>query len=616
MGPPAVPPPAPQNTRIDKAHSTVTAYKDRAVTVKLKDHGIAQRFRTLSAARVRQQVEASIRDHAATKSVKVVAAHQLKSGDIQIFTSSTAEATKLKEKTGWIRGLGEHAELIVPTYGVIVHGISTNSINIKDQKATIQQILADNYTVIPKAEISFVGWLTKESPLKRASSIVVEFKDPEMANAIIYTGMAWDGQIHTCQLYDRACRVKQCFRCYNYGHIGAQCDAAQTCGYCAGLHETKNCTQKGEQGFTPRCAVCKGTHTAWSNACPARKKEVGRVEQAKQVRNVYWPVISKEDPPNDDNAEARPRQARNHETNRTSRATDVPAAESTVPTATIPESPMEQATDAPQESRAPQQTAAVPTPVDLSTAEEWATPVTQQESLQQLSAVDPRLLETQQSLSINQAADGISRVETMETALTDAVPDQPSLYPLGGIDGEFDLDDADAWLANLADNFTGEQLHNVVETTRSPATSLATDTRTAQGNVYKGCKCPEHQGLYSNWPTSNAELTIAQCMRICMYCGKDFPVAAELRKHIRKRVEYAQRNLTVHIETRGKGSSSMPGWTHKRHTEPLTNRPVTRSQSPAEGTSRPTPEPSGHRPNARATRSQAISHSTTTTQLQ
>ncbi len=40
--------------------------------------------------------------------------------------------------------------------GVIVYRISTTSINIKDQKATIEQILADNYTVVPKAEISFL----------------------------------------------------------------------------------------------------------------------------------------------------------------------------------------------------------------------------------------------------------------------------------------------------------------------------------------------------------------------------------------------------------------------------------------------------------------------------
>jgi hypothetical protein len=109
-----------------------------------------------------------------------------------------------------LKGLGDQAEIVVPNYGVIVHGISTKSINIKDQKATIQQMLADNYTVIPDAEISYVGWLTREGPLKRESSIVVEFTAPEMADAVIYAAMVWEGQIHQCQLYARTPRVKQC----------------------------------------------------------------------------------------------------------------------------------------------------------------------------------------------------------------------------------------------------------------------------------------------------------------------------------------------------------------------------------------------------------------------
>jgi hypothetical protein len=33
------------------------------------------------------------------------------------------------------------------------------------------------------------GWLTKAASLKRASSIVVEFTNPETANAVIYAGM-------------------------------------------------------------------------------------------------------------------------------------------------------------------------------------------------------------------------------------------------------------------------------------------------------------------------------------------------------------------------------------------------------------------------------------------
>ncbi|KAF2675593.1 hypothetical protein K458DRAFT_397810 [Lentithecium fluviatile CBS 122367] len=126
------------------------AYSDRVVTVTIKDHGIAQRYRAQPHAWVKRQVETAIHNNAATRSVKIVAARQLKSGDIQIFTSNTAE--------------------------IIAHGIPTSSINTKDQEATIHQILAENHTVIPKAKLTYVGWLTKESTLKRASSIVLETK--------------------------------------------------------------------------------------------------------------------------------------------------------------------------------------------------------------------------------------------------------------------------------------------------------------------------------------------------------------------------------------------------------------------------------------------------------
>ena len=135
----------------------MTAYRDRLVTLKLKDHGIVQRYRNHPVVWTRQQVQSSIRDNIPTRSIKPVAAHQLKSGDLQIFASTSAEAQQLKQNTGWLKGLGDQAEIVVPAYRVIVHGISTKSINIKDQKATIQQMLAHNYTVVPDAKISYVG---------------------------------------------------------------------------------------------------------------------------------------------------------------------------------------------------------------------------------------------------------------------------------------------------------------------------------------------------------------------------------------------------------------------------------------------------------------------------
>ncbi|KAJ4147826.1 hypothetical protein LMH87_002328 [Akanthomyces muscarius] len=87
---------------------------DRTVTVKLKDNGIIQRHRTRPSSWTKQQVESAVRANATTKSVTVVAAHLLKSGDVQIVTKTTTETKQLTENHGWIKSLGENAELVVP----------------------------------------------------------------------------------------------------------------------------------------------------------------------------------------------------------------------------------------------------------------------------------------------------------------------------------------------------------------------------------------------------------------------------------------------------------------------------------------------------------------------
>ncbi|EED12027.1 conserved hypothetical protein [Talaromyces stipitatus ATCC 10500] len=547
-GSPPAPPPTQHGADTSRTSHTITTYTDRALTVKLKDHGIAQRHRTQSAAWTKQQVQNSVRDNSPTNSIKIVAAYQLKSGEIQIFTSTTAEATQLKENQGWLKGLGERAELIMPTYGVIVHGISTNSINTKDQTATIQQMLADNYTVIPSAEITYVGWLTKEATPKQASSIVVEFKDPEMANTIIYAGMVWEGQVHQCQLYDRACRVKQCFRCCNYGHIGTQCNASQTCGYCAGQHETRHCKQKGTEGFTAQCA----------QRLPSEEEGDGTVERAKQARSIYWHVPPKE-------KATRQSTRGKHNTNatpmiRTQTAPDAtrtitqrlaetmrPIQEASTPVhveqTPRPEQPTDQAITqaAPQTStsptpQVPEDEPMVQPPVAPPAEENRQTPATRQES--------PIL---QQPGSQN-AIGGSGRDHP-----------QPSTNQMDETEGLLTLQETDDWLNNmLGDNGNG-WIYDTAEVEPSPITSLATDTRTALGRIYKGCHCPEHQEIYSDWPAHNAELTIVQCMKICVYCGKDFAVAAELRKHMRKH-HCASQNLRIRVETTGRGSSKTPAW--------------------------------------------------------
>jgi hypothetical protein len=540
-GAPLPPPPTPGNHPQTRTGPAITAYKDRAVTVKLKNSSITERYRTHSPTWVRQQVITATQNNAGTKLVKVVAAYQLKSGDIQIFTSTTAEAATLKENSRWLGGLGEHAEVVVPTYGVIVHGIPTNSINVNDQRATIEQILADNHTVIPRAKISHVGWLTKEGTLKRASSIVVEFTDPRMANATIYAGLAWEGQIHQCQLYDRACRIKQCFRCYNYGHITTQCNASQVCGYCAEHHETKHCRRRGVEGFTPRCAVCKDSHTAWSNACPARKKETERIERAKDARSIYWHVPTKDTP-----------------AERTTQRTEDPTTVISEPGTSHAREPTRQLQ--PAGTLGTTGTTGIQILVTPPAGEEeevhpdqqaeGASQIDQRRNTQPHGALDPSL-----NAEIGQTSEQYT-----------------SIYPLEGLEG-LAMQEADGWLAGLDHADEGDWLNTITVNTQgepepSPLTSMATDPRTTQGALYKPCKCPEHQDIYSDWPTEDAELIIAKCMRTCMYCGKEVHFAADLRKHINNSNIYTDRNLkAVAGPVGGKQLTLTPGWVRRENTE-------------------------------------------------
>ena len=123
-------------------------------------------------------------------------------------------------------------------------------------------ILQDNRPFIPRAEIRYVGWLTRNAVSKSASSVIIEFTKPEDANKIIDEGLVWQGELFQCERYERQCRLKQCFKCQRYGHIGTQCKATTACGYCAQEHSSRDCPSKTERTASRKCAACGGAHEA------------------------------------------------------------------------------------------------------------------------------------------------------------------------------------------------------------------------------------------------------------------------------------------------------------------------------------------------------------------
>jgi len=160
---------------------------------------------------------------------------------------------------------------------------------------------------------------------------------------------------------------------------------------------------------------------------------------------------------------------------------------------------------------------------------------------------------------------------------------QPTLtaYPMDETE-RVAMQEADAWLENMA-NTVDEWMTGPEEEGPSPLTSMAIDTRTARGTIYKGCRCPEHQDIYNDWPIRDAELTVALCMKVCVYCGKDYEITAELRKHMKRK--YSEHNLKVVYEIRRRHCSTTPGWTRIEAAAERPETRATRNQSPTYGAS-------------------------------
>jgi hypothetical protein len=202
----------------------------------------------------------------------------------------------------------------------------------------------------------------------------------------------------------------------------------------------------------------------------------------------------------------------------------------------------------------------------LPVEEEFVTPEAQQQPEPEEidSLIDPQLRTMHETLPSTQV-NGNNQYE-------------PSLYPLETIGGALRTQDADAWLNNMFNDEDSEWMPEMADAEASPPTSVASEPDAAGGKLFRSCKCAAHKRIYDDWPTRDAELTIAKCMTVCMYCGVDYRRPPTLRMHLRS-VRHAPNNITVVRETMGRGSSTTPSWKMIPSVEPATTPRRTRRRA-------------------------------------
>ena len=204
--------------------------------------------------------------------------------------SETTRKT-LESSDHWVKDVSKTATLRQERAGVLVHGVRVRGMPTDMTKGP-KVIEEASAKIHPGLKVDKTEWLTRDFDKKDYSSLIVWVTSAEVANRLIQWGITIESDIKTVQYYDRECRMKQCLKCQEYGHLTYACKNDQRCAHCAQDHRTETCPNTKKEDHW-KCGACKGKHRAFDPRCPKRQTEKQRIKNAERVRPVLHAVRAK-----------------------------------------------------------------------------------------------------------------------------------------------------------------------------------------------------------------------------------------------------------------------------------------------------------------------------------
>jgi hypothetical protein len=161
-----------------------------------------------------------------------------------------------------------------PWHKVVLHGIPIADFDTPSgMELVIDEVKTFNKGFNP---IGTPYWLSspENRAIHRGGSVVVAFPTAEEANRAIRHRLYIAGiSVRVEKLYSTA-STTQCSKCQGFGHLENYCKREPICKLCGEKHATQQhacraCSIKGSRclHLVPKCANCKGAHTADNKAC-------------------------------------------------------------------------------------------------------------------------------------------------------------------------------------------------------------------------------------------------------------------------------------------------------------------------------------------------------------
>lgn len=134
-------------------------------------------------------------------------------------------------------------------------------------------------TEVPVLKVERIKWKDGDK-LVDTSRLKVTVKGKQVPEMVKIYGCAFHMELYVFP-------VKQCQRCWRFGHKMKFCQANQRCRKCSRVHSQEECPNQ------KRCANCKKEHEADSKFCEERQRRENIINTMKKERKTYAEVESR-----------------------------------------------------------------------------------------------------------------------------------------------------------------------------------------------------------------------------------------------------------------------------------------------------------------------------------
>jgi len=129
----------------------------------------------------------------------------------------------------------------VKTYLIIVYKVKKTAVKPKNEQKTVGSLKKQNTLFYLKFKIYKAAWpKAAVQSNKIYELIILKLSSAKKANLVIKKELVKKYDIKTCELFDKSCRIIQCFNYQRYNYIKKTCKKRITCGFYTKNHSIKN----------------------------------------------------------------------------------------------------------------------------------------------------------------------------------------------------------------------------------------------------------------------------------------------------------------------------------------------------------------------------------------